>query len=72
MIPPVAHFIWFGPRLPWANALSIRAAALRGGFEQAWRLYNTSITRVIYSGDRMTLDGFNEVAHLSRGDWTHR
>jgi broad specificity phosphatase PhoE len=41
-------------------------------FEQAWRLYNTSITRVIYSGDRMTLDGFNEVAHLSRADWTHR
>jgi broad specificity phosphatase PhoE len=41
-------------------------------FEQAWRLYNTAITRVIYSGDRMTLDGFNEVAHLARGDWTHR
>jgi broad specificity phosphatase PhoE len=41
-------------------------------FEQAWRLYNTSITRVIYSGDRMTLDGFNEVAHLSREHWTHR
>ncbi|PRP96413.1 bifunctional RNase H/acid phosphatase [Enhygromyxa salina] len=41
-------------------------------FEQAWRLYNTSITRVIYSGDRMTLDGFNEVAHLPLGEWTHR
>jgi broad specificity phosphatase PhoE len=41
-------------------------------FEQAWRLYNTSITRVIYSGDRMTLDGFNEVAHLAPEAWTHR
>jgi broad specificity phosphatase PhoE len=41
-------------------------------FEQAWRLYNTSITRVLYSGDRMTLDGFNEVAHLPRAAWTHR
>jgi broad specificity phosphatase PhoE len=41
-------------------------------FEQAWRLYNTSITRVIYSGDRMTLDGFNEVAHLSPAAHTHR
>lgn len=41
-------------------------------FEQAWRLYNTSITRVIYSGDRMTLDGFNEVAHLPSATWTHR
>lgn len=34
MIPATAHFIWFGPRLPWANALSIRTAALRGGFER--------------------------------------
>jgi broad specificity phosphatase PhoE len=41
-------------------------------FEQAWRLYNTSITRVMYSGDRMTLDGFNEVAHLPSTAWTHR
>lgn len=41
-------------------------------FEQAWRLYNTSITRVIHSGARMTLDGFNEVAHLPMHDWTHR
>lgn len=41
-------------------------------FEQAWRLYNTSITRVIYSGDRMTLDGFNEVAHLPSAAHTHR
>lgn len=41
-------------------------------FEQAWRLYNTSITRVVYSGERMTLDGFNEVAHLPLGHWTHR
>nr|WP_255216325.1 histidine phosphatase family protein [Pseudenhygromyxa sp. WMMC2535] len=41
-------------------------------FEQAWRLYNTSITRVLYSGERLTLDGFNEVAHLPLGEWTHR
>ncbi|PRP91355.1 Histidine phosphatase superfamily [Enhygromyxa salina] len=41
-------------------------------FEQAWRLYNTAITRVLYSGERLTLDGFNEVAHLPRTQWTHR
>lgn len=41
-------------------------------FEQAWRVYNGSITRVVYSGARMTLDGFNEVAHLPRPHWTHR
>ncbi len=41
-------------------------------FEQAWRIYNTAITRVIYTGDRTTLDGFNEVAHLPLSEWTHR
>jgi broad specificity phosphatase PhoE len=41
-------------------------------FEQAWRLYNTGITRVIHSGGRVTLDGFNDVAHLPLRDWTHR
>lgn len=41
-------------------------------FEQAWRLYNTAITRVLYSGERLTLDGFNEVAHLPLTQWTHR
>lgn len=34
VIPPVAHFIWFGRELPWAHALSIRSAALRGGFDE--------------------------------------
>ena len=41
-------------------------------FAQAWRLYNASITRVVYSKARMTLDGFNEVAHLPLALWTHR
>ncbi len=41
-------------------------------FETAWRLYNTSISRVIYSGERATLDGFNDVAHLPLEQWTHR
>ena len=41
-------------------------------FEQAWRIYNASITRIVYSGSRMTLDGFNEVAHLPLDRWTHR
>lgn len=41
-------------------------------FAQAWRIYNASITRVVYSKGRMTLDGFNEVAHLPLQAWTHR
>lgn len=32
MIPPRAHLIWFGKRLPWVHALAVRSAAERGGF----------------------------------------
>ncbi|MFV8751485.1 histidine phosphatase family protein [Nannocystaceae bacterium ST9] len=41
-------------------------------FELGWRIYNTAITRIVHSADRATLDGFNEVAHLPLGQWTHR
>lgn len=41
-------------------------------FEQAWRLYNASTTRFVYSGTRTTLDAFNEVALLPAQQWTHR
>jgi hypothetical protein len=34
VIPPVAHFIWFGTQLPWVHALAIHSAVRRGGFEQ--------------------------------------
>ena len=44
----------------------------RVAFEQAWRLLNTGVTRVIYSGERATLDGYNDASHLPLHDWTHR
>lgn len=44
----------------------------RAAFETAWRQYNASVSRVVYSGARMTLDGFNDVGHLAPADWTHR
>ena len=66
----VAVFTSVGPiAVVLAQVLGLPAER---AFEQAWRLYNASITRVIYSGERMTLDGFNEVAHLPRAEWTHR
>lgn len=34
MIPRTAHFIWYGPDLPWVHALAIRSAHDRGGFER--------------------------------------
>lgn len=35
MIPPVAHFIWYGRAFPWVHSLAIRSALARGGFERA-------------------------------------
>ena len=34
MIPSICHFIWFGPDIPWAYTIAIRAAAKRGGFDR--------------------------------------
>ena len=34
MIPSCAHFVWFGPHLPYAYVLGVRSAALRGGFDE--------------------------------------
>lgn len=66
----VALFTSVGPTAVILHEI-LGLPALRA-FQQAWRLYNTAITRVIYSGERATLDGFNEVAHLPLRDWTHR
>jgi hypothetical protein len=32
VIPPVAHFLWFGTSLPWVHVVALRSAARRGGF----------------------------------------
>ncbi|MFO7567593.1 MAG: histidine phosphatase family protein [Enhygromyxa sp.] len=66
----VAVFTSVGPSA--VVLLEVLGLAPLRAFEQAWRLYNTGITRVVYSGARMTLDGFNEVAHLPLREWTHR
>lgn len=40
MIPPIAHFVWYGRGLPYLHALAIRSAATHGGFESV-RLHHT-------------------------------
>lgn len=40
MIPSIAHFIWYGTRLPYMHALAIRSAATHGGFDSV-RLHHT-------------------------------
>lgn len=42
-------------------------------FETGWRVRNCSVTELIFSGNRITLDQFNSVAHLpDPKTWTFR
>lgn len=58
MIPPVAHFIWFGSELPWANALAIRSAALLGGFEQVVLHHGDDLSQSAVWPELVALPGF--------------
>ena len=40
MIPSIAHFVWYGNRLPYLHAVAIRSAATHGGFDSV-RLHHT-------------------------------
>ena len=41
--------------------------------EHSWRLRNCSLTEVVFSGEKFTLDGFNALPHLDdRALWTYR
>jgi broad specificity phosphatase PhoE len=37
-----------------------------------WRVYNCSVTRYTFSGERVSLDAFNDVAHLPADMYTYR
>jgi broad specificity phosphatase PhoE len=42
-------------------------------FELGWRLRNCSVTELIFSRDRVTLDHFNSLTHLADpATWTFR
>jgi broad specificity phosphatase PhoE len=45
----------------------------RVAFDLGWRVRNCSVTDFVFSGDRLTLDGFNAIAHLEDSKlWTYR
>lgn len=46
MIPGLAHFVWYGSKLPWIHGLSVRTAANNGGFERL----------IVHHADRLALD----------------
>jgi hypothetical protein len=33
LIPSIAHFVWYGTKLPYLHALAVRSAATHGGFD---------------------------------------
>jgi hypothetical protein len=45
----------------------------RTAFDLGWRLRNASITDFVFSGQRLTLEGFNAYPHLEDTSlWTYR
>jgi broad specificity phosphatase PhoE len=48
------------------QAPDIKAADLN------WRVHNCSVTRYTFSGERVSLDTFNDVSHLPPGMHTYR
>ncbi len=40
MVPSIAHFVWYGTKLPYLHALAIRSAATNGGFDSV-RLHHS-------------------------------
>jgi broad specificity phosphatase PhoE len=55
-----------------ATALALMAPA-RTALELNWRLRNSSLTRLLFSSGRLTLDEFNSVSHLADSRlWTYR
>lgn len=58
MVPAVAHFIWYGPRFWWTNALAIRSAVARGGFERVVLHHDHDLSAVPAFAELSTLEGF--------------
>ena len=58
MVPAVAHFIWYGQQFWWVNALAIRSAALRGGFERVVLHHDRDLAGVPAFDELADLDNF--------------
>lgn len=58
MIPATAHFIWFGPQFPWVNALSMRSAAVRGGFTKVVLHHSDDLSTTPWWGWLQDTPGF--------------
>ena len=60
MIPATAHFIWYGTAFPWVNALAIRSACIRGGFERVILHHDGDLSGNRYFEELKELEQFVE------------
>jgi broad specificity phosphatase PhoE len=51
---------------------TILEAPARKAADLNWRIHNASVTRFTFSGERISLDRFNDVAHLAPSQLTYR
>lgn len=58
MIPPYAHFVWFGANFPYAYILGLRSAALRGGFSH---VYLHHADELVKTADLEAVEAFDNV-----------
>ncbi len=58
MVPAVAHFIWYGRTFWWVNALAIRSAVLRGGFDRVVLHHDQDLSQEASFSELTDLKGF--------------
>lgn len=58
MIPPVAHFVWYGQTLPWVYAQAVRSAAVRGGFARVVLHHRDELSHCTVWPDLLRLPNF--------------
>jgi len=58
VIPPIAHFIWFGKRLPWVHAVALRSAARQGGFSRVILHHDSDLSTTDVWPELCALPGF--------------
>ena len=59
MIPAKAHFVWFGPHLPYAYIVGIRSAAISGGFSEVYLHHADDLERTPELERMLELEGIS-------------
>ena len=58
MIPPIGHFIWYGPDFPWVHLLALRSAATVGGLERVILHHSDDLSHNLWWEEAQDIPGF--------------